>query len=288
MEVILDRHPALGTSWWIEAAVSAEDIGKLSSLVTNHLSNFESRYSRFRTDSLVSQLNTERELKNPDQDSLAIISYGQSLFARTHEHFNFLVGDILTTRGYGQSRPGIITDDTVLANPLTDLLVTPDLITLKNGSVDFGGFGKGYVIDELAQLLKDSGVEYFIINGGGDIYGTSEPDGQPITIHLEHPTAPNTYLGTTSLFNQGFAASSPYKRTWDKGGQTNTHIVGNTKAATFVLAPTARDADAFATAFLLASEDEIAAMHSSEQLGSARYYPKTGEFTAHNFPFVTL
>lgn len=283
MEILLDKHPALGTAWWVEAVVPEVRREDIARHLIAHLSRFEQRYSRFLPDSLVSRLNTTRELKGPDPEFLEILLYGQSLYTRTFGHFNFLVGNVLLARGYGTI--GNKGDPGEIANPQTHLTLSTEKVTLTAGSVDFGGFGKGYVIDELAALLRHLGVEHFLINGGGDLYGTSEPDGTPITIHLEHPTIADTYLGTTTIYNQGFAASSPFKRTWKDGDQTHNHIVGTTTAATFIIAPTARAADAFATACLLASPDEIASMSVNENLGAAHFFPETQEFSAHNFPF---
>jgi thiamine biosynthesis lipoprotein len=208
------------------------------------------------------------------------------LYRRTYGIFNCLLGDVLVARGYGTGRAA----DASAARPVptTDLSITKEAITLKNGSFDPGGFGKGYVIDELATLLKNAGVQHFLINGGGDIFGTSEPDGSPFTIHLEHPTEPDTYLGTTTLHHQGFAASSPFKRIWKQGDTTHTHIVGETDAATFVIAETARDADAFATACLLATPKQITTFADQNHLGVARYHPATSELTRINFPFLAL
>lgn len=288
MQIILDRHEALGTVWWVEADVSKELGSKLAGLIASHLGNFEGRYSRFKVDSLVSQLNGARELTDPDPDLLAIMSYGQSLYKRTGGHFNFLVGDILTARGYGQGRADTDAADTILPNPLVDLTISPEIITLRRGSVDLGGFGKGYVIDELAEILASHSVQHFLINGGGDLYGTTEMDGSPIKVHLEHPTKEGLFIGATNLSYRGFAASSPYKRIWKKNGHEHNHIVGTTTATTFVLSSRASDADAFATACLLATEEEIVTYYSRESLGIARFFKDTGDFIAHNFPFLPL
>lgn len=286
MELLLNQHPALGTAWWVEAEVTMSQRADIANRVVEHLSQFETRYSRFLPDSLVSQLNTTGEITNPDPEFLAILTYGQSLYDCTFGHFNFLVGNVLVARGYGQSGSQHTTN--VLADPRSHLTIMSHKVSLTAGSVDLGGFGKGYVIDELAAVLHELGVEHFLINGGGDLYGTSDPDGRPITIHLEHPTIAETYLGTTTIFHQGFAASSPYKRTWKKDEIEHHHIVGTTAAASFITASDARTADAFATAFLLATETEIAAMREAEQLGSARYYPEIEELTTHNFPFAVI
>ncbi len=291
MELVLDQHAALGTAWWVEANLkSTRDREQIQDALIAHLNRFEMRYSRFRTDSLIGRLNEERVLEVPDAELQSILSFGQSLFSRTRGTFNFLLGDILTERGYGQSHPSGRNRDrssAQLPNPTTDLVISSEKIILKNGSVDLGGFGKGYVIDELAALLRDNGVTDFLINGGGDLFGTTDCDA-PITVYLEHPTAAHTYLGSITLHNQGFAASSPYKRTWTFGKQMHTHIVGNTTFATYVTGPTAAIADAFATAALLLSETDLIQYANKESLGFARYEPTTSTLTRHQLTIANL
>lgn len=287
MELVLDQHAALGTAWWVEANLSGAHQGEhLRTLLVAHLNQFEGRYSRFRTDSLVGRLNHERVLYAPDADLQEILRFGQSLYERTAGTFNFLLGDVLTARGYGKGRQDAVSDDTT-PHPRIDLSISPEHIRLERGSVDLGGFGKGYVIDELASILRREGVTDFLINGGGDLYGTSD-DGKPITIFLEHPTAPGIYLGTTGLYHQGFAASSPYKRVWKHGDTEHSHIVGDTEFATYVVAKSAALADAFATAALLLPEDTLMTCANSESFGFARFSPQTSTLSQYQFDITHL
>ena len=255
---------ALGTIWWIEIF---EDINEeRSQAVFNSLrlfiTDYENKYSRFLSDSLITKLNTTGILENPDQITIDLLNKGQELFTKTNGLFNFLIGEILENRGYDANYSFTIKETAnTKINALEDLVISPDLITLKNGRIDLGGFGKGYLIDLIAKELKDTyKLPYFLINGGGDIYATSENE-TPIIIYLEHPTEPETYIGTTTLLNQGFAASSPHKRQWVVNDKKYNHIVSGENEieidATFIKAKTAYEADAFATTTLMLDPKEI-------------------------------
>lgn len=292
MELLLDRHAALGTAWWVEANLTTtHDHTALATALRAHLTQFEERYSRFRTDSLISRLNNERSLTAPDTAFQALLTFGQSLFTRTNGTFNFLLGDVLTARGYGARRDSAMTEAVLsgaaVPNPATDLIITPEHVVITNGSVDLGGFGKGYVIDELAEILRIHGVTEFLINGGGDLYATDNA-GEPFTIYLEHPTKANTYLGSITLHHQGFAASSPFKRVWKQGDTEHNHIVGATDYATFLTAPTAALADAFATAALLLPEAAITQLAQAEQCSFACYKPATNDLTQYRMNITVL
>lgn len=276
---------ALGTKWWIEIfdEISPQALNDAFGIIERFTHDFEKKYSRFKADSLISTLNRERILKNPDEESRALLAYGKQLYLRTNTHFNMLTGHLQEARGYDASYSFVPHESEMLfaGNPVTDLLISPQAITLLHGKVDIGGFGKGYLIDELANILREEcALQYFLINGGGDIYATTK-HGEPLEIVLEHPTQPAHFIHTTSLSNQGFAASSPFKRVWRHYDKTYTHIITNTEApqvASFVKAATARDADAFATTALLLFESELSNLAAVASLGIARFTPTTNQF----------
>lgn len=264
MSTLLPEIKALGTVWWIEIFTEISATKKQAAYddLLLFISNFENKYSRFKPDSLITKLNTTGSLENPDQMTINLLHKGQELFTKTDGLFNFLIGEILENRGYDANYSFTIKETVnTKINALEDLVISPDLITLKNGRIDLGGFGKGYLIDLIAKELKDTyELPYFLINGGGDIYATSDND-TPITIYLEHPTNLETYIGTTTLLNQGFAASSPHKRQWVVNNSKYNHIVSPENEikidATFIKAKTTYEADAFATTTLMLDPKEI-------------------------------
>ena len=264
-------HDALGTRFYIEICdeVTSPTLAEIIHDTGLFLSQFETRYSRFLPDSLVNILNRERFLSHPDSEFIAILEYGQNLTNRTDGLFNMLLGKTLEARGYDSDYSFIPSntkqEDFEMPNPLTDLKIDSTTIHLDNGNLDLGGFGKGYVIDLLATHLKIThNLKYFLINGGGDIYATSNY-GAPFTIYLEHPLETQTYLGTTEILNQGFAASSPHKRSWVHNGTTYNHIIDTKRAytnsklcdASFIIADNCVEADAFATVALLIFEKDL-------------------------------
>jgi thiamine biosynthesis lipoprotein len=252
----------LGTTWWIELFTPIDEASRqvVKDDLAACLQTFEQRYSRFKPDSLVSRLNREGYVENPDNDLIEILTYGKKLYQETAGAFNFLLGNVMNARGYDQDysfTPQAYSDQRV-PSPDQDLNITDAKITLSHGAIDLGGFGKGYVIDQLANRLQTiHHIPEFLINGGGDIFATSE-HGEPVTIYLEHPLDPSIMLGTAVINNQGFASSSPHKRQWTKDQTTYHHIIDTkeidrltvTANASFVIAPKTALADAYATVLL--------------------------------------
>jgi thiamine biosynthesis lipoprotein len=281
MSLILPTISALGTSWWIEVfeEVERERQTVIHDDCLAFLRQFETDYSRFKPDSYISRLNEERRLEYPTPELLNLLQFGVAQFSRTGGIFNIMVGATLVETGYDRTYSFTAKPElSLIQNPLDVLHISSEAITLDAGLVDIGGFGKGWAIDTLAKKLSEEfGLTHFLINGGGDMYATSD-NGAPITIYLEHPTEPNSYLATTTLFNQGFAASSPHKRAWTHDGTTYTHIIdtGISKTterpdATFIKAASACDADIFATVALLADKTIMQQFAEENKLGVASF-----------------
>jgi len=276
---------ALGTIWWIELfdELLEQTGAEIKDFCTGFVSTYEASYSRFKSDSLVSRLNRERAFANPPAEFARLLTYGKQLYVQTDTHFNFLTGQVLESRGY-DAEYSFKSSDTAsrLGNPITDLSITPELVTLNVGNIDLGGFGKGYLVDLLvAEFKQQFQLDQFLINGGGDIFVTNH-QGKPINIQLEHPTKPGVMIGSTTLFNQGFAASSPHKRVWQNDTGTHTHIVAETLThdATFVKSSKCAEADAVATAALSMSEQQLQSLSKTEKVDLALFSIKSGQLTA--------
>lgn len=249
--------PALGTHWWFEIwdDLSHQELQNIQHHIMDVVNKFEDTYSRFLPNSVISELNRKRTLEL-DSESLELLRYGVDLFQRTHGVFNILVGHILEARGYDKDYS--LTDhgsqSLTAGNPMNDIEFNDRVVHIKHGHVDIGGYGKGWLIDKLHQHLKHIGVEQHLINGGGDIYVTHQ-DNNPVDIYLEDPINPKKLTGKIQLKNSAFAGSSPHKRAWSvsaDGAEQQHHIVSmqSVKDVIYLTAPTAVDADAFATTLL--------------------------------------
>ena len=243
--------PALGTRWWFDLFdTPPEKEQEVVDCITDRLHTFEQHYSRFLNTSFVGKLNRTGSLANPSDEFISLLQFGQKLYKDTDGVFNFLSAHTQVARGYGTPDTVRTNDSTMPANPIVDLVISKQYITLHRGAVDLGGFGKGWLIDDLATMLRTSlGVHYFLINGGGDIYASTRPDGSPVVIFVEHPTDKKCIIAKVPLTNQGFAGSGTYKRRWQRADTAYHHIIAEhtTDITAHIIADTALTADVFAT-----------------------------------------
>jgi thiamine biosynthesis lipoprotein len=265
----MNLHPisALGTVWHIEILDAHTDCAGIQAATEDFLNEFERRYSRFKADSWLSQLNREGVFVTPDPEFVSILRSAIQFYEKTNHVFNIAVGDTMVASGYDQNYSFTMSDAQPSVPALSEVLeVSAKRITLSSGSIDLGGIGKGFVIDALAQMYTEKlQLRYFLINGGGDIYATSD-NGRPLTVTLTHPTNTELGIGVVDLHNQGFAASSPHVRTWtDKiTGQVQNHLNTEVGVTSYVVAPDACTADVWATS--LAIQPELQSISMAECL----------------------
>lgn len=253
--VKIDQLEGLGTHWWFEFFDASEaDSARLKMYLEQTLKTFNDTYSRFKSGSLIHTLNTTGELPlntvaNTDE-LIELLQFGQKLHSDTNGVFNFLTGGTQIMQGYGASDSIRSLNDESTPNPTTDLEITGTFIRLHHGAVDLGGYGKGWLIDHLAKNIKATfDINHLLINGGGDMYASSDLDGSSIEIVVEHPFKPGLFIAKIPLLHQGFAASSTYKRRWIKEQKTYNHIISAQTAdiAAHIVADTAAAADVFGT-----------------------------------------
>ena len=80
-------------------------------------------------------------------------------------------------------------------------------------SIDFGGVIKEYAADSLAVLSKKLGVEYGLINLGGDIAVVGrKPDGSPWNVGITDPRNTDAEIATIEVHSGGLATGKDYKR----------------------------------------------------------------------------
>lgn len=291
---------ALGTRFWIEIwdDVPQATLDSVKDRIECLLFAFEQNYSRFKPDSYVSRLNRDQVIHNPTSGFVNILEQGLAYFDMTGGILNMMVGEKLVASGYDADYSFQATNKPIdIPNPHDAITISANSITLHSGQIDIGGFGKGIAIDKVAQLLQtEFDLQYFLINGGGDMYGTSEQE-HPITLYLEHPTQPQTYLGTTTILNQGFAASSPHKRTWVHADTKYHHIIDtitvdrdyhNKPDASFIIGNSATQTDVFATVALLVEDRVLIQFAEKYELGVATFTLPTKLYANQAFNVQTL
>ena len=137
--------------------------------------------------------------------------------------------------------------------------------------IDLGGIAKGFAIDKAAEVLINKGAIGAMVDVGGDIRCFIKPDAKRKSwyIGLQDPKNTdkseliNQYLLTLELENSAVTTSGDYRRFVLIEGEKFSHIIDPAKAASStdissvtIIAASATDADALATAVSLMGEEK--------------------------------
>lgn len=276
-ELVLD---ALGTRWWITGVADKD-----RSVITRTINDFEHNFSRFLASSELSRLNDDHVLQSASPELRRLIQIGLDLYDETGGVFNMTIGARLEKDGYGLTAPAQARPST---QPRSDITVHGEEIrTASHVRLDFGGFGKGYLIDRVGNLLKDQ--PRFIVNGGGDILvGAHEEE-----IFIEHPADAKLQIGSVKIQNEALASSSNQKRTWiGPDGQTKHHLISTAAEPTdqplslHVRAADALKADTFATVLMLVPHEQRRQLAREHQLEFLEIRTDLSFWQTANFGFV--
>ncbi len=132
--------------------------------------------------------------------------------------------------------------------------------------ITFGSIGKGYALDRAANLLHKRGLATGLLHGGhSSVYaiggGPDQEWGWPVGIR--HPWKPNQRLGVVRLRDRALGTSASTFQHLEHEGRKLGHILdprtgwpAELLASASVLAPTAAQADALATAFFILGVDK--------------------------------
>lgn len=132
--------------------------------------------------------------------------------------------------------------------------------------IGFGGIGKGYAADKMANALRERGVLNGLVNASGDIYAWgTDAHGEKWKAAVVDPKRKRKIKMWLSVQNQAVVTSGDYEKYKVKDGVRYAHIIDprtgwpttGLMSAT-VIAPRAELADALATAiFVLGVKDGI-------------------------------
>ena len=127
-------------------------------------------------------------------------------------------------------------------------------------TLDLGAVVKGFAVDLAARELAP--LADFAIDAGGDLYlAGSNPSGEPWSVGIRNPLAPEELLDTLCVSQQAVCTSGLYER-GDHILDARTGMAARSVASSTVIAPSAMLADALATAaFVLGPVAGIELLH---------------------------
>ncbi len=148
----------------------------------------------------------------------------------------------------------------------------------KGRAIDLGGIAKGFAVDRAAAVLRQAGIESFLVQAGGDLYGAGKkPDGSPWVSGVQDPRGEKgTYFATLQLTDHAFSTAGDYARYFIKDGKRYHHIIdpktgypADASRSVTIWAPSALVADAVDDAvFILGPKRGLELVESLDGVGA--------------------
>ena len=269
---------AFGTNWVIET--NDELDSSLKQTIQNRIEAFDAVYSRFRADSLVTEISQKAGEYLFPSDAMKLFEFYRSLYELTDGKVTPLIGDMISRAGYdanyslqAQAQQSVKTWNEVLSWDGLSLTTTEPVL------LDFGAAGKGYMVDIIAAILDEHSISDYVIDASGDLRHKGTSDN---VVGLEHPLESGKVIGVVAVMNRSLCASASNRRAWgegmhhifDPGEMAPTQNI----IATWVIANEAMIADGLATALFFVGAERLSDDYDFEYVrmcadGSVQYSP---------------
>ncbi len=196
---------------------------------------FEAKYSRFRADSLVSRINAAagRAWVEIDAEMEQMLKLCDTLVFLTQGIIDPTILPLMEVWDYKRPRTALPADEDIARARSrvgwSKVQREPGRVHLPEPgmALDFGGFGKEYAVDLVAQIAADMGIVNVLVDFGHDLRTGGQPPGRPAWhIGLEDPKQPEKHDGSIAAAgSRGIASSGDYLRSFTLGGRRYGHIV---------------------------------------------------------------
>ena len=202
-----------------------------------YIGEFENRFSRFVKNNELDGLNNSSGLEVSEEMRSLLIKAGNA-YRETGGIFDPTVLSSLENVGYRESfgenkdkaglSPREIQEIFFKREKFDKLQVAGDgtVKKPKDLRVEFGGIGKGYAVDLIADKFREK-FENFWISAGGDIFISGKDNGANWKIGVQHPAETDKDVAEIELKNEKLclATSGIVKRRGGEGGFEWHHII---------------------------------------------------------------
>jgi thiamine biosynthesis lipoprotein len=267
------------------SVIAACDEASVADAVERTFADAERRFSRFRADSELAQVNRASGPLVVSPAMFDALTAARRYVEMTDGIFDPAIGGALVALGYDRSfAPGALDrdDDAALpeASRFVDIVLDPcrrEVTRPPGVQLDLGGIIKGRTVDEAAALLTGHGA----IDAGGD---AAMRGGDGWLVEVEDPRDATRTIATARVRDGAVATSAANYRRWRVARAVHHHLVDprtRRSAETDLLqatvfAPTAELADVLAkTVFVLGANAGRAFVERRSEIGAV-LVPATG------------
>ncbi len=222
-------------------------------------------FSNYRDDSVLSRVNSKAGIKpvKVPQEFIDLTSSSVKYSKLTDGAFDISVGYLFDI--WKAKRDGLLTYEQIsdalrcTGYEKIEINKAENTVFFKSDclKLDYGAIGKGYAVDQVAEILKAYGIKDFLLNFGGNILALgNRKDAKGWDVGIQDPFHKDKVLTEVNVSGVGIATSGDYEKYFVIGGRKYSHIIDPVEgfpveglSSVVVLAGSAEAADVLSTAF---------------------------------------
>ena len=247
----------------------------LTQSIKTELLKVDASLSPFNKESVITAINENKDV-SPDEMFKEVFSLAMDISKETDGAFDITVAPLVNAWGFGfknGSQPSHHQVDSLLQ------LVGYKKVSMADGKVkkqdprimlDCSAIAKGYGTDRVARLLRNRGVQNYMVEIGGEVVTSGvNPERLPWKIGVTKPTDDSLNTGhelqtILNLTDKAMATSGNYRNFYYKGGKKFAHTIDpktgypvqHSILSATVIAKSCAVADAYATSFMVMGLDK--------------------------------
>lgn len=190
----------------------------------------EQKFSRYRNDNIVHQINSSGGRIEVDQETARLINFAKNCYDLSDGWFDITSGILRRAWKFvdGARVPAQQEIDRLLPHIGWQKVTweNPYLTVPQGMEIDFGGIGKEYAVDSTLRLLSQKTNDSFMVNFGGDCHASGPlADGTPWMTGIENPHRPGDATAVIQLKSGALATSGDVFKFIQQDGKRYGHIL---------------------------------------------------------------
>ncbi len=233
----------------------------------------EGQLSIYRDDTDIYELNAVAAYRpiTLDPRVFRLLEHAKRLSAETGGAFDITVAPLIRAWGF-MGASGQMADPAAVEEALTR--VGMNLVELDEENftarylregvmIDLGAIGKGYALEQVAELIRDYEVPGGLIHGGTSSVAAvgSQPDGSAWQVAIQDPVDANSLLSVAGLRDASLSVSAIHGKFFTDADARYGHVIDprtgqpvRNALLAAVVCPSATESDALSTALLIKGE----------------------------------
>lgn len=271
----------MGTTYSVKLVTGyLQPVSGLQSQIDKRLDDINQSMSIYRDDSEISRFNrltTAGEKFRVSLDFMRVIQMAKKVFTITDGAWDGTVKPLVDLWGFGSKGIKVVPPlpaavrQRLQAVGFDAIQVVDDRHLVKRKAavnLDLASIAKGYGVDQVAALLRDSGIKNFLVEIGGEVYAAGHrKDGRPWRVGINNPrkeASLDQVYKVVDLSGGAMATSGDYRNFFEFDHKYYSHVidprsgypVSNGVVSASVLAADCTFADGLATALMVMGPDK--------------------------------